>query len=519
MNLQRNTTTIKEALRELGQLEKTIMKNTQRDARRYYDSIKYFRAMSEITSCLTPREIQRLQLVQRSKELILDVYVGEDPSLVIIPRLGVLLAAFTFYDVLEGTSEEILELVVEALCQDIDKFGSVATFWDALHDACLWLHLEWLYLRLTLGQKTVPTFEHSQVSAASLLLSLSADKESIISLAKEALSQCLTLHAQRRYIESLTFYFVRMRGKCQPIELDISEMFCQFGPDEEIFLPWMPVLFYNSRRSLLDPKDAKFAVCTWASRILNKALTKIAEEESISGFPWYNTMQSHPGTCFRDLQKLNQREFLTYRWHRRDLVRESIRWIRSSSVYQWNRIQVMPSQTVWDAYRNRDAVSSEFTVARTTPDKSYAVVFDTNAIFDMVEEIISLAGEASCCFAIPQTVINELLGLRGDKARQHRVNRILTKLSDSNIFLLLLSGKLCDDLGTERALMESWSGLHPNVSCCDEAILYAVLRHGNATLVSNDVNMMLKGAAWGVQVLPWDEFIGTRPWAEPERGK
>lgn len=511
-------TTIREALRELDQLERVIMTKSRRDPRRYYDSIKYFRAMSEILPYLTPREIERCQLVQRSRELILDVYVG-DPSLILAPRLGVLLAAFNFYDALEGaTSVGILELVVEALCQDISRFGNMATFWDTLHDACLRLRLEWLYLKLALGSKTLPTFEHSQVSTASLLLGFSADKKTILCQAQETLSQCSTLHAQRRFIESLTLYFIRMRGVCQHIELALSEMLCQFGPEEEIFLPWMPVLFSSSRRSFLDPKDANFSVCMWASRIMNTALTRISENECSAGPPWY-AVQPHSGQWVRDLQRLNQRECLTYRWHRKDLVRESIRWVRSSSIYQWNRIQVMPAQIVWDVYRNRNAELSESIVTRTTHGKSYVVAFDTNAVFDMVEEIISLAEEASCFFAIPQTVINELLGLRGDKGRHARANLVLAKLAGSNVSLLLLGGKLCSNLSTERPSMESWSGLHPSVSCCDEAILYAVLRHGNATLVSDDINMMLKGTAWGVQVLPWNEFISMRPWAEPERRK
>lgn len=517
MNLQQNNATaIRRALQELGQLEQAIAANPRPDSARYYDSMRYFVDMLDIASCLTPQEIERFQLVKRSRELVLNKYIS-DPCMALAPRLGVLLTAFRLYDALDEAGE-ILGMVIEVLCQDVDRLGSMETFWSTLHDTCLSLQLEWLYIKLAVGQQMRSSFAPSQLSAASLLWSLSPEKEQqqLISLLHDALARCSTPHAQRRYMEALALYFARTPDKGMQLELAISKMLCRFNPDESVFLPWMPILFFNSRRTLL--KDASPFVCAWASDIVNMALEGVGKGElhpgSLSSAPRSPTIE-----FFDALQGLDLRGCLTYQWNQRDLLCESIRLIGSCPAYQWHHDQLGLVRAMQEAHRSESQARPGSSSAHSMHGGLPAVVFDTNAVFDMVEEIVHFAGKAARCFAIPQTVLNELIGLKGDRKRRARARAVLSQLSSAHLVTLLLGGGLSRALDTDHPHMENWSGLDPSITCCDEAILHAVLKHGNAILVSNDVNLMLKGTAWSVRVLPWHEFIGTQPWSRLRKGK
>lgn len=140
-------------------------------------------------------------------------------------------------------------------------------------------------------------------------------------------------------------------------------------------------------------------------------------------------------------------------------------------------------------------------------------VLDTNVLIDKSDQIQDLIAFRDIYLGIPLLVRVELDGLlkSSRKKRVERVLELFRALEEhsvpelATVRGLAINGTTVDCL---RGGREVWPS-DPLVRSIDDAILHAASLHGNAVVVSDDINMMLKGESQGVFVLSWAEFLNA----------
>lgn len=134
-------------------------------------------------------------------------------------------------------------------------------------------------------------------------------------------------------------------------------------------------------------------------------------------------------------------------------------------------------------------------------------VLDTNILLSYLRPLEQIIQHYPIKLVIPRLVISELEGLeRGERLKREAseaLDMILRSHQKGLVSMLDATGRLSQDAPFADANWPKDREVRTN----DDAILFAVQRLSMATLVSDDINMRLKGQARQRRVLSWKEFI------------
>lgn len=140
-------------------------------------------------------------------------------------------------------------------------------------------------------------------------------------------------------------------------------------------------------------------------------------------------------------------------------------------------------------------------------------VLDTSVLINCIEEVKHLVQKRPVRLAVPSTVLTELEGLSCGRGRKSKLARGVLDYFDripnwnvGSIHGMSLDGKLMNHL---LPLVENLPSRR-QIKTNDDAIIYAA-GQADAVVVSDDVNLTLRGRANNVLAISWSEFIDLFP--------
>lgn len=505
----------RQLLRRLAELEKHFNQGDGMvgDSKHLYGlAEEYFEGCIQLLTQLQRIDFIRGEFVARSWELIFRHFIRTNGALSSQEKIiwggRLSLLAYEFYR-LAGDQERMRQIVQIILLKSptIDKDSVVKRF----------RHREWLGLVLRCELWELLMCDEDDEKGLDLLQwfhNIFLNEELTLSCASSFTNEAINFND---YITSLAMAIILVKDnqeRAQVMKRLWNFLIEKLKIDQsEDMSPWLPLVYAIITDTKL-LKSINISEAIIITDILNDAQELKSSKISMS-----STI-----TIRNQVKKLdNIWEIIFFTFQHQELIAECQELLKEPKP---NRLPIY-----WDSHRfvlgkellgeilEESPVNLEGGALPTVYPRQI-IVFDTNVIYDMGEEIVHLmemeAGGPHTCFALPLTVLNELWAMKSgaSSSKSERSRIVMESMLQSRICYLTLTGQLITMPPEEGKNKFERYPETTNIECNDDAILYATCqasKHAKVVLITCDVNLRLKGSAWGVDSRDWNEFIQELP--------